>query len=132
MVTKAQKEALIKAACEARDQAYAPYSHYKVGAAILTGDGQIVTGVNVENASFGLTICAERTAIVKAISEGIREFLAVAVCTDNMGSPCGTCRQTLVEFAGDIPVWLADAKGNVRETSLHELLPQHFGPSSLP
>ncbi|MDX1414057.1 MAG: cytidine deaminase [Candidatus Promineifilaceae bacterium] len=132
MVTEAQKEALIKAACAAREQSYAPYSKYRVGAAILAGDGQIITGVNVENASFGLSICAERTAVVKGISEGIRDFMAIAICTENLGSPCGACRQTLAEFAGDIPVWLADTEGNVLETSLHELLPGHFSPGHLP
>ena len=132
MVTEAQKEKLIKAACKAREQAYAPYSNYKVGAAILTGDGQIISGANVENVSFGLTICAERTAVVKGVSEGVREFLAIVICTDNMGSPCGACRQTLVEFAGDIPVWLADNQGNSRETTLYQLLPEHFGPENLP
>lgn len=132
MVTESQKQALIEAACTARERAYAPYSKYKVGAAVLTKDGRIITGVNVENVSFGLTICAERTAIVKGVSEGVREFLAIAVCTSNMGSPCGTCRQTLVEFAGDIPVLLADGQGHVREVSLHTLLPDHFGPQHLP
>jgi cytidine deaminase len=132
MVTEVQKKALIQAACKAREQAYAPYSSYKVGAAILTGDGRIITGANVENVSYGLTICAERTAVVKGISEGIREFLAIAICTDNMGSPCGACRQTLVEFASDIPVLLADSQGNRRETTLHTLLPERFGPENLP
>jgi cytidine deaminase len=131
MVTEAQKNALIQAACEARELAYAPYSNYRVVAAILTGDGQIITGVNVENGSYGLTICAERTAVVKAISEGINTFLAIAICTVNMGSPCGACRQTLVEFAGDIPVWLADAQGNTSVTTLHNLLPEYFGPDHL-
>ncbi len=132
MVTEAQKNALIQAACEARELAYAPYSNYRVGAAVLSSDGQIITGANVENVSYGLSICAERTAIVKGVSEGVSKFVAVAVCTTNMGSPCGACRQTLVEFAGDIPVWLADDQGNVRETTLHNLLPEHFGPENLP
>lgn len=132
MVSQSQKEALVDAACAARERAYAPYSNYHVGAAILTEDGRIVTGVNVENVSYGGTICAERTAVVKAVSEGVRRFTAIAVCTSNMGSPCGICRQTLVEFAGDIPVLLADGQGNVRETSLYKLLPNHFGPQHLP
>lgn len=132
MVSQSQKEALVDAACAARERAYAPYSNYHVGAAILTEDGRIVTGVNVENVSYGGAICAERTAVVKAVSEGVRRFTAIAVCTSNMGSPCGICRQTLVEFAGDIPVLLADGQGNVRETSLYKLLPNHFGPQHLP
>ncbi|MCL4265229.1 MAG: cytidine deaminase [Anaerolineae bacterium] len=132
MITKAQQEALIQAAVAVREQAYAPYSKYPVGAALLTPDGRIFTGVNVENASYGLTICAERTAVFKAVSEGYREFVAVAVATENAGSPCGACRQVLAEFAGDIPVWLVDAAGHGRETTLYTLLPDHFGPEHLP
>jgi len=131
MVTEAQKAALIKAACEARQRAYAPYSHYTVGAAVLTEEGRTFTGVNVENASYGLAICAERTAVFKMVSEGERRIAAVVVCTENGGSPCGACRQVLSEFAGDVPVWLADSEGNVRQTSLHALLPDHFGPEHL-
>lgn len=125
------KQALIDAACAAREQAYAPYSNYAVGAAILVADGCIITGVNVENASYSLTNCAERTAVFKAVSEGYRQILAVAVCTENAGSPCGACRQVLVEFGGDIPVWLVDAAGNGRATTLYTLLPDHFGPEHL-
>lgn len=131
MVTDEQREALLKAACEARAKAYAPYSNYQVGAAVLTEDGRIFTGVNVENASYGLTICAERSAISSAVSAGERRILAVVVCTENAGSPCGACRQVLLEFAGDIPVWLSDEKGNVRQTNLHSLLPDFFGPEHL-
>jgi cytidine deaminase len=131
MISDSQREALIQAAMAARAQAYAPYSHYKVGAALLMPDGRVFTGVNVENASYGLTICAERTAVFKAVSEGYREFLAIAVATENAGSPCGACRQVLVEFAGDIPVSLVDAAGNGRETTLYTLLPDHFGPEHL-
>ena len=131
MVTEVQKKALIEAACKAREQAYAPYSNYLVGAAILVGNGRIVTGCNVENASYGLSNCAERTAVFKAVSEGERELLAVAVCTENGGSPCGACRQVLTEFSGDVPVWLTDTQGNLRETTLYALLPDHFGPEHL-
>ena len=131
MVTDNQKKALLQAACAVRERAYAPYSNYKVGAAILTGDGQIITGANVENASYGLSICAERSAIFTAVSEGVREIVAVAICTSNLGSPCGACRQVMVEFAGDIPVYICDSKGNVRETTLHNLIPEHFGPGHL-
>jgi cytidine deaminase len=131
MVTKEQKEALIAAACAVRDGAYAPYSAYRVGAALLFEDGQIVTGVNVENAAYGLSNCAERTAVFTAVTQGLRNITAVAVCTDNGGSPCGACRQVLVEFAGDVPVFLSDAEGRVQETTLYTLLPNHFGPEQL-
>jgi len=132
MISEEQQEELIRAACLARAKAYAPYSEYQVGAAVLVNDGRIFTGVNVENASYGLTICAERAAVCQAVSEGYRNILALVVCTENAGSPCGACRQVLVEFAGDIPVWLVDAEGNGRETTLYALLPDHFGPEHLP
>ena len=114
-----------------RKQAYAPYSNYPVGAALLMEDGSIITGANVENASFGLTMCAERTAVTTAITAGYRKIVAVAVATDNAGSPCGACRQVLTEFAGDVPVYLVDAAGNGRDTTLYTLLPDHFGPQHL-
>ena len=131
-VTDEQRDTLLEAACQIREQAYAPYSKYPVGAAILTEDGRVFTGVNVENAVFGLGICAERAAIFTAAAAGVRKIVAVAVCTENIGSPCGACRQVMSEFAGDIPVWLTDTSGNVRETSLHKLLPDQFGPGHLP
>lgn len=125
------KTMLVAAARQARHHAYAPYSHYPVSAAILADDGRIFTGVNVENSSYGLTVCAERIAIFKAVSEGVQRVQALVVITDNGGSPCGACRQVISEFAGDIPVWLGDAQGNLRETSLYTLLPDHFGPEHL-
>jgi cytidine deaminase len=131
MISDEQRDSLIQAAVEVRKKAYAPYSNYQVGAAILVADGRIFTGVNVENASYGLTICAERTAVYKAISEGYQKILAVAVATENAGSPCGACRQVLAEFATDVPVWLVDAEGDGRETTLYTLLPDHFGPEHL-
>lgn len=131
LITNEQREALIAAACEVRQRAYVPYSHYAVGAALLAADGRIITGVNVENASYGLTICAERTAVFKMVSEGIQSFQAIAICTENGGSPCGACRQVMTEFAGDVPVYLCDARGNCRETTLYILLPDHFGPEHL-
>lgn len=131
MITKAQREALIAAACTARGAAYAPYSNYQVGAALLVEGGEIITGCNVENAAYGSSMCAERTAVFKAVSQGYRQIVAVAVCTENAGSPCGACRQVLVEFAGDVPVYLVDAAGNGRDTTLHALLPDHFGPEHL-
>lgn len=132
MIAEEQQTVLIEAACRARAEAYAPYSSYRVGAAILTDDGRIYTGVNVENASYGLSMCAERTAVFKMVSEGGRRIVGAAVCTENGGSPCGACRQVLAEFAGDAPVWLADTAGNVRRTTVHALLPDHFGPEHLP
>ena len=131
MVSLEQRDELIRLACEVRERAYAPYSNYRVGAAILLADGRFYTGVNVENASYGLTICAERTAVCKMVSEGRGEIVAVAISTENAGSPCGACRQVLAEFAGDAPVWLVDAVGNGRQTTLHTLLPDHFGPQHL-
>ena len=130
-ISEEQKAELFAAAHLARTHAYAPYSHYPVSAALLSDDGRIFTGVNVENASYGLTICAERIAIYKAVSEGVRQIRAIVVITDNGGSPCGACRQVISEFAGDIPVWLSDAQGNTRETTLYTLLPDHFGPEHL-
>jgi cytidine deaminase len=131
MITNEQRVALIQAAIEVRERAYAPYSNYPVGAALLMEDGRIITGVNVENSSYGLTICAERTAVTKAVSEGYRKILAVAIATDNAGSPCGACRQVLTEFADDVPVYLVDGMGNGRDTTLYTLLPDHFGPDHL-
>lgn len=132
MISEAVRDELIRAAIVAREQAYAPYSNYKVGAALLVENGRIVTGCNVENVSYGLTNCAERTAVFKAVSEGHRRIEAVVVATENAGSPCGACRQVLAEFAGDVPVLLVDVHGNGRETTLHTLLPDHFGPEHLP
>lgn len=130
-ISQEQKVELFAAAQQARSHAYAPYSRYPVSAALLSDDGRIFTGVNVENASYGLTICAERIAIYKAVSEGVRQIRAIVVITDNGGSPCGACRQVISEFAGDIPVWLSDAQGNTRATTLYTLLPDHFGPEHL-
>lgn len=132
MIDNTTRDNLIAAALAARRFAYAPYSGYQVGAALLGGDGRIYTGCNVENASYGLSNCAERTAVFKMVSEGVREILAVVVSTANAGSPCGACRQVLTEFAGDVPVWLVDEQGNGRQTTLHALLPDHFGPEHLP
>lgn len=120
------REGLIAQARAARERAYAPYSGYRVGAALLGKSGQVYTGCNVENAVYPLVICAERTAVVKAVSEGEREFVALAVVTENGGSPCGSCRQTLREFGEDIAVLIADAAGNYRETTIEELLPDSF------
>ncbi len=120
------REALIAQALAAREQAYAPYSRYRVGAALLGRSGRVYTGCNVENVAYPLTICAERTALVKAVSEGEREFVAIAVVTENGGSPCGACRQTLCEFGSEIVVLIADISGTYRETTVAELLPDSF------
>jgi cytidine deaminase len=121
---------LVALAQAARGKAYAPYSHYDVGAALLTASGQVFTGCNVENAAY-MTICAERTAIVKAVSEGQREFTAIAVATRDGGSPCGACRQAMREFAPHLRVLLTDDAGHVRQFTLDQLLPESFGPESL-
>jgi cytidine deaminase len=133
MLTNDQRDQLVQTALHARRWAYAPYSHYNVGAALLTASGRVYEGVNVENAVFPVTICAERVAAFKAVSEGEREFLAVAVVTDNGGSPCGSCRQVLSEFSRDCQVFLADRDGRVTlETTLDALLPYAFGAKDLP
>jgi len=124
-------EELIDLAKQVRKKAYAPYSHYKVGAALLGKSGKIYTGCNVENASYGHTVCAERTAVVKAVSEGEREFEAVAVVTKNGGSPCGACRQVLSEFSPELIIYIADKNGEYRTTTLKQLLPDSFTPAHL-
>ena len=125
-----QREQLIAAARAARGRAYARYSHFQVGAALLTDDGRLYTGVNVENASYGLTVCAERNAVGAMVNDGARRIAAVAVCTENGVTPCGACRQVLSEFVdpdGDVVVWIVDGQGSVRETTLFTLMPDHFG-----
>lgn len=124
---------LIAAARAVRENAHAPFSRFRVGAAVRAKSGRIFTGCNVENASYGLTICAERVAIFKAISEGEREFSAIAVVTDaeTLTPPCGACRQIIWEFCGDVPVILANLDGKIeRERSLN-LLPRPFDSSHL-
>lgn len=125
------REELIAQAMQARERAYAPYSNYKVGAALLAKSGQTYTGCNVENAVYPLTICAERTVVVKAVSEGERKFVALAVVTENGGSPCGSCRQTVREFGADILVLIADTTGAYREMTIAELLPDSFSATDL-
>ena len=129
-ITPEIREKLIAAACAARPIAYAPYSRFLVGAALLADDGRVFTGVNVENASYGLTVCAERNAVGAMVVEDGRRILAVAVCTENGVTPCGACRQVLSEFTDDeavVPVWIVDGQGGVRETTLSALLPDDFG-----
>ncbi|MEN6591002.1 MAG: cytidine deaminase [Fervidobacterium sp.] len=123
---------LISIAKDVMKNAYVPYSNFKVGAALLTKSGKVYTGVNIENSSFGLTNCAERTAIFKAISEGEREFetLVVVADTEEPVSPCGACRQVMSEF-GDFEVVLTNLKGDIIQTSVNQLLPYSFDKDDL-
>ena len=122
----------ILAAQDVRQRAYAPYSNYFVGAALIAADDQLFIGCNVENASYPAGICAERAALVSAVSAGVHEFSSVVIVTENGGAPCGVCRQMLYEFAPDLQVILVRANGDVvLETSLRALLPHGFGPNSL-
>ncbi|XP_008433734.1 cytidine deaminase isoform X2 [Poecilia reticulata] len=125
---------LVSKCLQARDLAYCPYSRFPVGAALLTADGAIVTGCNVENASYGLTVCAERTAVQRAVAEGHRQFTAIAVTCDikdRFVGPCGACRQVLMEFGSNWTVYLTKPDGTYIETTLHELLPLPFSPEHL-
>jgi cytidine deaminase len=126
------KAELIKAAQKARLLAYAPYSNYRVGAALLTKGGKTYLGANVENAAYPDSICAERVAMFKAVTEGEREFDTIAVVTRDGGAPCGSCRQVLAEFALDAKVIISNETGEVvKETTVRKLLPQAFLPSNL-
>ena len=131
---------LITAAIEARKKSYSPYSHYQVGAALLAGDGQIITGCNIENAAYGPTNCAERTAFFKAVSEGVREFCAIAIAGSPEGDeltqyafPCGVCRQVMMEFCNpaDFQIIVAKSMEDYRIMTLGELLPEGFGSGNL-
>ena len=131
---------LITAAIAARNKSYSPYSHYQVGAALLAGDGQIITGCNIENAAYGPTNCAERTAFFKAVSEGIREFCAIAIVGSPEGDeltqyayPCGVCRQVMMEFCNpaDFQIIVAKSMEDYHIMTLGELLPEGFGPGNL-
>ncbi|EGN96939.1 hypothetical protein SERLA73DRAFT_170284 [Serpula lacrymans var. lacrymans S7.3] len=143
-ISPADRERLIRGSIEAKKFAYSRYSNFHVGAALLTTDGQIIRGANVENASYGGTICAERTALVKAVSEGIKDFVALAVVSDIASpcSPCGICRQFIREFCAlEMPIYLVPVDypqtgdgvkdGGVLNTTLGELLPHSFGPEQL-
>ena len=129
--SEAEIERLVAAATEVREAAYTPYSHFAVGAALLTPSGVIYRGCNVENASYGLSVCAERNAIFHAVAEGVRQFGAVAVVTENAVTPCGACRQVLAEFNPEMVVIVADLAGGRRVYRLSELLPDAFGPAHL-
>jgi cytidine deaminase len=131
-LTKQEKQALIDLANEARRRAYAPYSKFSVGSALRTKTGRIYTGVNVENAAYPASMCAERVAIFKAISEGERDFEVISVVTDSGGSPCGACRQVISEFGLETIVLIADGKGKlITETTIGKLLPFAFTPHHL-
>lgn len=124
---------LIEAAAAARAAAHSPYSKLRVGAAILCADGTVYSGANVENASYGLSMCAERVALFSAVSAGKRQFLAIAVVYDDTepARPCGACRQALREFGGDIDIVMASVKGKPSVKKLRDLLPESFGPEQL-
>ncbi len=124
---------LIQVAIQARQWAYIPYSHYAVGAAVLTASGKIYDGVNIENAAYPDTVCAERVAIFKAVSEGELAFEAIAVVTDNGGYPCGSCRQVMAEFGMDTVVIIADISGKITtQMTVSEMLPGAFTGGYLP
>ena len=125
-------QALAALAAEQLSKTYSPYSHYPVGAALLTKSGKIFTGINIENAAYPVTICAERVAVFKAVSEGEKEFSAIAVATQNGGSPCGSCRQVLAEFGVDTTVYIVNKQAEIlQETTVRELLPGAFLPDKL-
>ena len=132
MLTDELRQTLIQRAMDAWHRAYAPYSEYAVGAALLTESGKIYDGINVENAVYPLTVCGERVAVFKAVSEGERSFSAIAVVTKNGGTPCGSCRQVLAEFGLETVVLVADLQGNLlHELTVAELLPHAFGEADL-
>lgn len=135
MSEQATDRELIEEARQVRERAYAPYSGFAVGAALLGRSGRVYTGCNVENAAYPLTTCAERAAVVQAVSEGERQFEAIAVVTSTGASPCGACRQILREFGGpegDLRVIIADLEGNAQTFTIKELLPAGFTPDQLP
>ncbi len=132
MMKKEEQQALIDLANEARRRAYVPYSNYPVGAALRTKSGRLYTGVNIENAAYPHTMCAERVAMFKAVSEGETEFEVIAVVTNNGGSPCGGCRQVMAEFGLDTLVLIADGYGKLQKVmTVSELLPEAFTPKHL-
>jgi cytidine deaminase len=133
-MTRGVHAVLIEAALAAREQAYAKYSQFPVGAALLTADGRMFVGCNVENASYGLTICAERVAVFASVAAGQRQFTRLAIASAGGAAPCGACRQVLSEFAAELPILLIDAsqRDAVVEVNLRDLLPRAFGPSGIP
>jgi cytidine deaminase len=131
-LTNDERRELLRQAAAVRGRAYAPYSGYAVGAALLTTQGKIYTGVNIENAAYPDGICAERVAIFRAVTEEDLEFVAIAICTANGGTPCGSCRQVMAEFSRPMVVLIGDDNGNLlQETTVADLLPGAFGPAQL-
>jgi cytidine deaminase len=130
---EAKTNALLAAAFAARENAHAPFSHFRVGAALEDDSGRIHTGCNVENATYGLTLCAERVAVFKAVSEGARRFSRIAIVadTDTLAPPCGACRQILWEFCGDIEIVLGNPRGRSETLRLRDLFPRAFDASFL-
>lgn len=128
-----EEDRLVQASLDVRAHAYAPYSEFRVGAALLTADGTIFTGCNVENVTYGMTTCAEQTAVLKAVSEGHRRFVRIAVCTDKSppATPCGLCRQMLAEFCDDIGIILVNTAGDREYTRLSDIFPHPFRPRDL-
>jgi cytidine deaminase len=123
---------LLSRAMEARENAYAPYSNYAVGAALMSSTGEIFAGANVENAAYSITMCAERSALFNAVSNGIRELKAIVIVTDNGGVSCGSCRQAISEFGKDVELIFTTSQGEiVLETTTFDLLPHSFGPEDL-
>lgn len=119
-------EELVAQALAARQRAYAPYSHYAVGAAVLAADGSVILGCNVENAAYPATICAERVALTSAVAQDKRDLVAIAVATENGGSPCGACRQVMAELGPRMTVYITNAAGDYRTTTVRDLLPDWF------
>lgn len=133
MLSESELSELLSRALKVRENAYAPYSNYAVGAALMSSAGEVFTGVNVENAAYSMTICAERSAIFNAVSKGVREIRAIVVVTEDGGVSCGACRQAISEFGKDVDLIFANSLGKiVLETTISELLPHSFGQENLP
>jgi cytidine deaminase len=132
MTSEETRDRLIQMAIDARAFSYSPYSNYPVGAALLTDSDEVFSGTNIENAAYPTSMCAERTAIFKAVSQGKKNLKALAVVTKDGASPCGSCRQVMAEFSLDMQVFIADEDGKIHlETTVKELLPEAFGPDNL-
>ncbi|MFO7840659.1 MAG: cytidine deaminase [Fidelibacterota bacterium] len=132
MIKKNKQEELVAAAKEIRHNAHAPYSAFHVGASLLTEEDEIISGVNVESSSYGLSVCAERNAIASATAKGKDSFLALAIVSKGAVTPCGACRQVIYDICGNIDIILADEEGNIREvTNIKTLLPEAFGDKDL-
>jgi cytidine deaminase len=132
-LTNGEFKKLLSQALQVRENAYAPYSKYAVGAALISSSGEVFTGANVENAAYSMTMCAERSAIFNAASKGVREIIAIVVVTEDGGVSCGACRQAISEFGKDVELIFATSRGEVvLETTISELLPHSFGQDNLP